>query len=181
MTGPRRAATLGPFRVETTSDRATVVATVAAAILALAIVSPSIGGRPLGDPVLFEDDARFARCGGGTVPTRYAFEIPRTRDYRDFLPEMPRASELEIDDPALVVIFEGVGPFVSIPTARPGASAAPQRTSAPGIHDVCIYVGEAGAGQLNYYRDIPIGGLRVTRDGPTLEPLEPLEPSSASG
>lgn len=180
MSAARRPGMLGPFRVETTSDRASIVATIAAAILVLVIVSPSIGGRPLGDPALFEDDARFGRCGGGTVPTRYAFEIARTRDYRDFLPEMPRTSELELDDPALVVIFEGVGPFVSTPTARPGASAVPQRTSAPGIHDVCIYVGEAGQGQLNYYRDVPIGGLRVTPDGPTLEPLEGPAPAATS-
>lgn len=180
MNAPRRARMLGPIRVETTSDRATVVATLAAAILALAIVSPSLGGRPVGDPSLFAADARFERCGGGTVPTRYAFEIPRTRDYRDFLPEMPGTSELELDDPALVVIFEGVGPFVSRPTAQAGGSAAPRRTSAPGIHDVCIYVGEAGQGQLNYYRDIPIGGLRATPEGPTLEPLTPSAPTPTS-
>ena len=163
---------IGPFRLETTSERATAVALVAAVLVALLIVSPSIGGARAGDPEAFTGDDRFARCGGGSAPTRYAFEMERASDYRVHIPRMPPTSELELDLPALVVVFEGVGPFVSTPTARPGATAAPVHTAEPGVHDVCVYVGEAGAGQLNYYRDIPIAGLRAVADGPELEPLD---------
>ncbi|MBM4409581.1 MAG: hypothetical protein FJ038_13530 [Chloroflexi bacterium] len=163
----------GWLRLESRSDRATAVASLAACILILTIVSPSVGGRPPGDPDAFAADARYARCGGGTVPTRYAFEIQQARHYRDHLPAMEPTTELALDEPALVVVFEGLGPFVATPTARPGRTAEPVRTAAPGVHDVCIYVGEAGRGQLNYYRDVSIAGLRVVRDGPALEPGDP--------
>ena len=87
---------------------------------------------------------------------------------------MPRTSELELDQPALVVVFDGNGPFVSRPTLEPGASGTrpPAPTARPGRHDVCIYVGQAGRGELNYYREVPIAGLRVTLDGPVLESPE---------
>lgn len=160
---------LGPIRFGSGSDRASLVALGAAALLALVIASPSVGGRAPGDPAAFAGDARFARCGGGTVPTRYAFEVERARDYRAHLPAMSEAAELELDQAALVVVFEGVGPFVSVPTAPPGGTPRPVRTALPGRHDVCIYVGEAGAGQLSYFRDVPIAGLRVEPRGDVLE------------
>ena len=144
----------------------------AAGILGLVIASPGIGSHAPGDPAAFAGDARFERCGGGTVPTRYAFEIEQARDYREHLPAMPRTSELELDQPALVVVFDGDGPFVSRPTLgrrAPRARGRPRRRARPGRHDVCIYVGQAGRGELNYYREVPVAGLRVTLDGPVLE------------
>ena len=176
MSGQRagRPSLLVRFNHASRSDRSTVVALVTAALLALVIVSPGVGGDAPGDPAAFAGDARFDRCGGGTVPTRYAFEMERARDYRDHLPAMPRTSELELDIPALVVVFDGNGPFVSRPTLAPGASGtpAPQPTARPGRADVCIYVGQGGRGELNYYREVPIAGLRVTLDGPVLESPE---------
>ena len=173
MSASRWPPAIGPLRIETASERATLAALVAAGLLVLAIASPSIG-RPIpGDPRVVADDARFLRCGGAVAPVRYAFEIAAARDYRVYLPEMERTSELELDRRALIVVFEGVGPFVSTPTAAPGATRAPVRTARPGAADVCVYVGEAGRGQLNYYRDVPLGGLRVEPDGPSLEPLTP--------
>jgi hypothetical protein len=173
MTGPRPrpSGLLARFNRASQSDRSAVVALVTAAILALVIVSPGVGSHAPGDPSAFAGDARFDRCGGGTVPTRYAFEMEQARDYRDHLPAMPRTSELELDDPALVVVFEGRGPFVSRPTLPPGASGTqpPAPTAPPGRHDVCIYVGQAGRGELNYYREVAIAGLRVTLDGPVIE------------
>jgi hypothetical protein len=177
MTSTGRIRSIGPFRLETTSDRATAAAAVAAVLLALVIVSPSVGGPAAGDPRRFENDARFARCGGGDAPARYAFEMERARDYREYLPAMPRMSELELDLPALVVVFDGVGPFVTTPTARPGGTPAAVRTAAPGVHDVCVYVGEAGSGQLNYFRDVSIAGLRAVPGGAELEP--PASPASS--
>ena len=171
----RRIRAIGPFRLQTTSDRATAVAMLVAGVLALAIASPSLGGPPPGDPLAFAEDARFLRCGGDTAPVRYAFEIELARDYREHLPLMERTSELALDIPALVVVFDGPGPFVSRPTARPGSTAEPEPTPIPGIADVCIYVGPGGAGQLNYYRNVRIGGLRVDLDGRTLVPLTPLQ------
>ncbi len=92
----------------------------------------------------------------------YAFTIPRARDYLSYLPAMERVSELEIEPAALVVIFRG--PF---PGTSPGASAA----SVPAaVRNLCIYVGQAGKGELNYYRDVSIVGLRATPNGPVLVP-----------
>jgi hypothetical protein len=160
------------------SQRSTIVALATAGILGLVIVSPGIGVHAPGDPDAFAGDARYDRCGGGTVPTRYAFEMAQARDYRDHLPSMPRTSELELDAPALVVVFEGFGPFVSRPTLRPGATGSlpPAPTARPGRHDVCIYVGQAGRGELNYYPQVAIAGLRVTLDGPVVE-----SPAAATG
>jgi hypothetical protein len=165
---------LARFTGASLSDRSTVVALVTAGILGLVIVSPGIGTHAPGDPAAFAGDPRFERCGGGSVPTRYAFEIEQARDYRVHLPAMPRTSELELDQPALVVVFEGIGPFVSRPTLGPGATGTlpPAPTARPGRHDVCIYVGQAGRGELNYYREVAIAGLRVTPDGPLLESPE---------
>ena len=170
--GPR--GLLARFAGASRSDRSTVVALATAGILGLVIVSPGIGSHAPGDPALFAGDARYDRCGGGTVPTRYAFELAEARDYRDHLPAMERTSELELDQPALVVVFEGNGPFVSRPTLEPGASGTrpPAPTARPGRYDVCIYVGQGGRGELNYYREVPIAGLRVTLDGPVLESPE---------
>jgi hypothetical protein len=173
MTATRWPRAIGPFRLDTMTERATLIALLAAGVLVLAIASPSFGGPAPGDPRIFAADARFTRCGGAAAPARYAFAIDHARDYRAFLPLMEESSELELDDPALIVVFQGVGPFVSIPTVSPGATPAPVRTARPGEGDVCIYVGEAGRGQLNYYRDVPIGGIRVEAGGPSLEPLEP--------
>jgi hypothetical protein len=173
MTVARWPRAIGPFRLESMTERATFIAILAAGVLTLAIVSPSWGGPPPGDPRIFAADERFERCGGAAAPTRYAFEIDHARDYRQFLPLMEQTSELALDDPALIVVFEGVGPFVSTPSVVPGRTPAPVRTARPGESDVCIYVGAPGQGQLNYYRDVPIGGIRVERGGPSVEPLQP--------
>ena len=173
MTVSRWPRAIGPFRLESMTERATLIAILAAGVVTLAIASPSFGGPAPGDPRIFAADDRFERCGGAAAPTRYAFEIDHARDYREFLPLMEETSELELEDPALIVVFQGVGPFVSTPSVAPGTTPAPVRTARPGESDVCIYVGEPGRGQLNYYRDVPIGGIRVESGGPSLEPLKP--------
>lgn len=172
--GARRIRAIGPFRLQTTSDRATALATIAAGVLVLVIASPGLGGPRPGDPAAFAADERFLRCGGETAPVRYAFEIARARDYRAYLPQMEPTSELALDLPALVVVFDGPGPFVSRPTPGPGSPTEPAPTPVSGLADVCIYVGPGGAGQLNYYRNVRIGGLRVLPDGPAIESLTPL-------
>ena len=168
--GPR--GLLARFAGASRSDRSAVVALLTAAAFVLVIASPGIGGRAPGDPEAFAADARYARCGGGTVPTRYAFELEQARDYRDHLPGMPRTSELELDDPALVVVFEGRGPFVSRPTLgrrRHGLACRPRRRRARAGTTSASMSGRPDAGELNYYREVPVAGLRVTLDGPVLE------------
>jgi len=61
-----------------------------------------------------------------------------------------------------------LGPFVG--TTDPNASPVPTRTPVAGSHDLCIYVGPSGAGELNFYTDVSTAGLRARADGPVLEP-----------
>lgn len=148
-------------------DRATVLALVTAGLLALLILSPDFGPAP-GDSSAFAGDARFVRCGGTAAPVQYAFEIPKVSEYQTYLPAMKSASELELDKPALIVIFRDLGPFVV--GTGPGGSPQPTRSPVAGRHDTCIYVGPAGGGELNFYTDVSTAGLRVRAGGPALEP-----------
>jgi hypothetical protein len=151
------------------ADQSAAVAIVGALGLVLVIASPGFGGRPPGDPALFAGDARLDRCGGTDAPVEYAFTILHARDYPTYLPAMDPTSVLDLDDPALIVIFRGRGLFSGIEPS-PGPSSGSDASS---LHDVCIYVGEAGAGELNFFTDVSIAGLRVRADG---EPIVPAGP-----
>lgn len=146
------------------SDRAAVVTIAIAALLALLIWSPSIGGHPPGDPAAVSGDARLLRCGGALADVEFAFTIAHARDYQLHLPAMERFSELDIEPPALIVIYRG---------GFPGTSSAPDATASPAGHperNLCIYVGVAGRGELNYFRNVSIAGVRPTLNGPILVP-----------
>lgn len=141
-------------------DRALAVAIAAAAALALLIWSPGIGGRGPGDPAAVAADARLARCGGTLDEIEYAFAIPHARDYQAYLPAMERTSDLDEDAPALVVVYRGAFPIV-------GGAASPAPPDAT-LRNLCIYVGQAGQGTLNYFSNVSVAGLRATPAGPTL-------------
>jgi hypothetical protein len=140
------------------SDRRGAVAIALAGLLALLIWSPSIGGRAPGDPAGVAGDARLARCGATVPDVEFAFTIPRASDYQQYLPAMGDFSELDLDEPALVVVF------------RADTSGAAASTSPDTGRKVCIYVGKAGQGELDLYSDVSIEGLRATPDGPVLVP-----------
>jgi hypothetical protein len=147
------------FDLARPSDRALAIAIAVAAALALLIWSPSFGGRSPGDPAAVAADARLARCGGALDDVEYAFAIPHARDYQVYLPAMGRSSELDEDESALVVVYRGAFPVGGTATTQPGDAA---------LRNLCIYVGTAGQGTLNYYSDVSIAGLRVTPTGPAL-------------
>jgi hypothetical protein len=146
------------------SDRAAIVAIAIAALLVLLIWSPGIGGARPGDPAAIAADARLARCGGALADVEYGFTIPHASEYARYLPAMGRFSELDINPPALVVIYRGEFPGV-VPS--PGAATPP---AAVPLRNLCIYVGVAGQGEINYYADVSIAGLRATPAGPVLVP-----------
>jgi hypothetical protein len=160
-----RLARLGRIDLSRPGDRSALAAVGVAALLALLIWSPNIGGPGPGDPAAVAGDARLAGCGGEIADVEYAFPIPHARDYQRYLPAMARQSELDLDRPALVVVFRG--PFPGV-TPKPGATGA--RPAATTLRNLCIYVGPAGEGEINYYRDVSIAGLRATPDGPPLVP-----------
>jgi hypothetical protein len=145
------------------SDRTALVAVATATALALLIWSPFSRGP--GDPAAVAGDARLARCGGTVADAEWAFTIPHASAYRAYLPGLI-APELDLAPSALVVIYRG--PFPRGVVAAAAATPTPAPTPDPGTRDVCIYVGIAGQGTLNYYSDMPIAGLRATPDGPML-------------
>lgn len=169
---PRRA----PSRSGTWATIAAVVAVTVIGIGALALANglgssgawvPPSSAPVEGDPARFADDSRFLTCvaaaqfahGSGQYAT-HAFEIDRARDYRRHLPAMLRSPELEVDDPALIVVFE-VFDASPLPTPLPGEPTA-EPTEAQ--HDVCVVVG-ADSGERNYYPDVDVTGLTVTLPG----------------
>jgi len=145
------------------TDRTALVAVAVAAGLALLIFSPFSRGP--GDPAAVAGDARLARCGGTVADVEWGFTIPHAADYRQYLPGLS-APELDLPRSSLVVIYRG--PFPRGAVAAGAATPTPVPTPDPGTRDVCIYVGVAGQGELNYYSDVPIAGLRATPDGPVL-------------
>jgi hypothetical protein len=146
------------------SDRAAVAALAVAALLALLIWSPRIGGAAPGDPSTIAADARLARCGGTVADVEWGFTIPRARDVARYVPALADSSELELERPALVVVYRGPFPGAD-PSASPSGSSA---AAGPVTRNLCVYVGPAGQGEINYYAAVPIAGLRATPDGPIL-------------
>jgi len=147
------------------------------------------------DPAAFSGDPRLARCFGATTATALdVFEMQHAWDYRRHLPAMGLAPELDVDEPAFVVVFRDP-PLVGLLGAppSPGTSAAPGASNAPGHHDVCILVGpDAETAQPNLYGDVDIAGLiavlpegTAAADGsvvPTTDPprrTDPTEPSQS--
>jgi len=101
-------------------------------------------------------DARIDSCPIGDNRVEAAFAIDRARDYREHLPLMGRSPELETDEPAFVVIFEGPGDFV-VQQAPPGAGGVAVPPAAPTARSewlVCVVVGTSPS----VYTDVEITG-----------------------
>jgi len=142
-----------------------------AILLALVIVSPSFGGHPPADPALVASDGRFALCNGTIADAEYAFEIPIARDYQYYLPQMSASPDLNLGDPAFIVIFRGLNPSDAGGFTGRNGQPTPTRVPTAGLHDICIYVGaNAQGGSVNFYDDVSIQGLRVQANGPIIEP-----------
>lgn len=56
---------------------------------------------------VFGRDARLDLCPVQSNTVLVSFEIPTARDYAKYIPRMLRSPELEVDAPALIVIFDG--------------------------------------------------------------------------
>src|SRR5207245_1544249 len=102
----------------------------------------------------------------------WAFTISRASDYALYLPAIGRSPELDLDRPALVVVYRQPLAVAHFSTPAPsGASPEPTPTPRPSnVRDLCVYVGIAGEGEINYYTDVSIAGLRATPNGPVLVP-----------
>ncbi len=134
--------------------RARPLAPAAAAVLAVALIGlvgivalhPPLylGGPPLPpNPAAFAGDPRLDACFGDAGEVEAAFEMRAARDYQRHLPGMLRSPELEVDDPAFVVVFAG---DVSLPRVQPASGEG---------QIVCVLVGDTP----NVYVGVDTSGL----------------------
>jgi hypothetical protein len=106
-------------------------------------------------PTIDSADPRFARCLGGLAPVIAAFPMGAARDYHLHLPKALDAPELDdSSQPAFVVVFAGTWPGPVSRAAPPAGTTWPPRSPAPGVHDVCVWVGDAATGEINVYTDV---------------------------
>jgi hypothetical protein len=151
-------ATLPPRTAERRPALLAAAAAVAILVIggALAVARLSGTPAPTGPHVgaaAFAGDPRLAACGSGMPGVGQVFEMAHARDYRQYLPAWTAAiPELDVDDPALVVIGTpyaiGViggpqpAPSVRLPTVGPGH---------PLVVDVCIATGSGSDAILHRY------------------------------
>ena len=138
----------------------------------------------VGNPLRHAADPRFERCGGLVGDVVGAFEMAHARDYRAHLPAMGAAPELDVDDPAFVVLFRADHPLGA---GRPGVGTPAPRLA--GTRDVCVLVGfDPVTAPLYVYPEVDPAGATATLDNapaPTAVPsrtpqrTEPPDPSVA--
>lgn len=119
--------------------------------------APSGPSRPVPpDPAAFTNDPRLAACFGAAGPVEFVFEMPRARDYQRHFPAMLLAPELDVDDPAFVVVFAS-GARLLVGGAGASASADTATSPNPNERFVCVLVGSVP----NLYEDVDISSMRV--------------------
>lgn len=127
-----------------------------------------------GDPAAFANDPRLVRCPLLPANVETVFEMAHARDYRRYLPSMGISPELDVDTPALVVIYREGTP--EPPTTGFGGASTP----VPGTRIVCVVpTGEPP----NVYADVDITGLTLDVVPSSPGPATPSasEPPPASG
>jgi hypothetical protein len=97
----------------------------------------------------------FSACAGEATGVIAAFPIRRARDFWKHFPAAGRAPELETDDPAFVVVYDGLDPFPHTGGLRGPGETAPPRQRRSGVTDLCVFVG----GSTNVYSDVPTVGF----------------------
>lgn len=147
---------------------------------------PSVPVPP--DPAAFAGDPRLDLCGATVSSALAVFEMDHARDYRLHLPAMGLSPELDVDDPAFVLVYRAPFPFAGgAPAPQSGASqvadSTPVPTMAPGHHDVCVVVGTAPSiADRIIYADVDTAGLTmiVSSVAPTPSSSTPSAESTRS-
>lgn len=125
-----------------------LVAVIVLAVFGLSRLGAAHGvaAQPSG-PTPFAIDPRITRCGtpaGASVMT--TFEMAHGADYQAHLPAMGKSPELDVPDPAFVVIYDQ-------PATGTGSSDL--------IRSVCVLLGnDPATAQINLYSDVDITGMR---------------------
>jgi hypothetical protein len=162
-------ATLPPRRRSQPSQLAAAAAVIVALGLAAIALAPRINygtgvdtGPVPPNPAAFAGDPRLARCGASVDTAIDAFEMGHARLYRLYMPAMLLSPELDVDEPAFVVVYAAIQPF--------GVAGAPQadgrtqepRSLTPRHHDVCVLVGtDPATAEMNIYSDVDTTGLTL--------------------
>jgi hypothetical protein len=120
-----------------------------------------------GDPATWTGDPRMQACAGtaeqrsvGGAVAVSALEMAQAADYRRHLPAMGRAPELEVDEPAFLVVFQ----VFDVDPEAPQGSPVPGETTPPPsnpVHAVCVVVGGDLQTGFNYYARVDITGFVV--------------------
>lgn len=106
-------------------------------------------------------DPRFEACGGTAEDVLAAFPMETARDFRKHFPNAGKAPELEVDEPAFVVVFSDRAPVGVAPQLpRRGESLPPASPGLPNHHDVCVLVGPDAGGVVNIYGEVDTTGMR---------------------
>jgi len=107
-------------------------------------------GLLIEEPPIDRADARFEACGGVGNDVVAAFPM-RAADYQSHFPQIGRAPELEVDEPAFAVVF---GEDARLPI---GGERADEE---PGTHFMCVYLGTPPTGTPNWYAGVDIEGMK---------------------
>ena len=128
-----------------------MAAAVLIATVAAVTIGCSVGSRP-GDPArLPGDDPRVAGCGIPTSNMWMVFAMARASDFSRHFPGWTRgAEELEVPDPALVIITNGY------PAMRGTALA----------YDMCIAIGPPADARIHHYEGTRFDAVRPELGGP---------------
>jgi hypothetical protein len=106
------------------------------------------------EPYVNLHDARLGQCFGTPDDMEFVFEMTRAKDYRSYLPRMGQSPELDVHDPAFVVVYRE-GWQAPLSGGVPGAE---RQSPTPGLRFVCVLV---QGGEPNLYSDVDIVGLTV--------------------
>ena len=175
-------AALPPRRRRGFSPLASAAIILVALALGAFILAPrfgSVGGIAGGTPTNGEAatwNLELGRCGASLASALAVFPMEHARDYQLHLPAMLLSPELDVDDPAFVVVYEEMQPFsVGGAAPPPGQTRAP-RSLDPGHHDLCVLVGaDAATAELSIYSNVDTTGMRAA-----VESAEPFGSSSPS-
>jgi hypothetical protein len=172
---PRRRRGLSPL-----TSAAVILVALAFGAFLLAPRFGSVGGRPEGSSTSGEAatwNLELARCGAPLATALAVFQMEHARDYRLHLPAMLLSPELDVDDPAFVVVYGEMQPFGGGGAAPPAGQTRAPRSLDPGHHDLCVLVGaDAATAELNIYANVDTTGMRAAVESP--EPIGSSAPST---
>jgi hypothetical protein len=166
-----------------THDLCMVVGTEPSAWAPIAITGVDTTGliavlpEPSSTPIAADLVPWVNRCGGEAAGISSVIRLEHARDYHQALPLMGLSPELDVDAPAVIVVYDGRQPFALLGGA--GATAEPL---APGEHDLCVLVGtDAQSAELNVYGNVPLTAAASAPPGvepsPTVAPSPTIAPS----